>query len=104
MQLSRNCLPVAAGNKANKNQNSKKKKKMSWKTTMCLCSPKPAELLPAVILSQQSPSRRKRDTPGFFVLVHVCVGALTEVERHRRVVVCFAVGDEVDLVLPLLLL
>lgn len=34
----------------------------------------------------------------------VCVGALTEVEGHRGVVVCFAVGDEVDLVLPLLLL
>lgn len=31
-------------------------------------------------------------------------GALTEVERHRGVVVCFPVSDEVDLVLPLLLL
>lgn len=29
---------------------------------------------------------------------------LTEVEGHRRVVVCFAVSDEVYLVLPLLLL
>ncbi len=32
------------------------------------------------------------------------MGALTEVEGHRGVVVCFAVGDEVDLMLPLLLL
>lgn len=31
-------------------------------------------------------------------------GALTEVEGHRGVVVRFPVGDEVDLVLPLLLL
>lgn len=38
------------------------------------------------------------------MLVHVCAGALTEVEGHRRVVVCFAVSNEVDLVLPLLLL
>jgi len=30
--------------------------------------------------------------------------SLTEVEGHRGVVVCFAVSDEVDLVLPLLLL
>lgn len=35
--------------------------------------------------------------------IHVEVG-LTEVEGHRRVVVCFTVSDEVDLVLPLLLL
>lgn len=34
----------------------------------------------------------------------VWVGALTEVEGHRGVVVCFPVSDEVDLVLPLLLL
>lgn len=36
----------------------------------------------------------------------VCVGAadLTEEEGYGGVVVCFAVGDEVDLVLPLLLL
>lgn len=32
------------------------------------------------------------------------MAALTEVEGHRGVVVCFAVSDEVDLVLPLLLL
>lgn len=68
---------------------------------MGLCSSKCAELLPVVIFSQQCPSR---PTPGVLVLVHVCVGALTEVEGHRRVVVCFAVSDEVDLVLPLLLL
>lgn len=37
-------------------------------------------------------------------LHHVPVEAFTEVEGHRRVVVCFAVSDEVDLVLPLLLL
>ena len=34
----------------------------------------------------------------------VAVLALTEVEGHRGVVVCFAVSDEVDLMLPLLLL
>lgn len=32
------------------------------------------------------------------------MGALTEVERDGGVVVCFAVSDEVDLMLPLLLL
>lgn len=37
-------------------------------------------------------------------VVYVRVAALTEVEGHRGVVVCFAVSDEVDLVLPLLLL
>lgn len=36
--------------------------------------------------------------------VCVCAGALTEVEGHRGVVVRFPVGNEVDLVLPLLLL
>lgn len=34
----------------------------------------------------------------------IVLGALTEVERDSGVVVRFAVGDEVDLVLPLLLL
>lgn len=37
-------------------------------------------------------------------VVRVRVAALTEVEGHGGVVVCFAVSDEVDLVLPLLLL
>ena len=38
-------------------------------------------------------------------MLSVCrVAALTEVEGHRGVVVCFAVSDEVDLMLPLLLL
>lgn len=37
-------------------------------------------------------------------VVRVRVVALTEVEGHGGVVVCFAVSDEVDLVLPLLLL
>lgn len=32
------------------------------------------------------------------------MGALTEVEGHRGVVVCFSVSDEVDLMLSLLLL
>ena len=39
-----------------------------------------------------------------FKLYYVPVAALTEVEGHRGVVVCFTVSDEVDLVLPLLLL
>lgn len=102
MQLSNNFLPVAAGNKANENQNSINDELENrygfvqpYVCRTATCSD---------FFSQQCPSRQQCYPPGFFVLVHVCVGALTEVEGHRRVVVCFAVSDEVDLVLPLLLL
>lgn len=47
----------------------------------------------------------RRSLARFHHVVFVFVsGALTEVEGHRGVVVRFPVGDEVDLVLPLLLL
>lgn len=50
---------------------------------------------------------KPKKVTGQFFLCHVVYGgvvALTEVEGHRGVVVCFAVSNEVDLVLPLLLL
>lgn len=55
-------------------------------------------------MNKMHTTRYKRYTLSFIIKCMFELLALTEVEGQGGVVVCFAVSNEVDLVLPLLLL